>query len=450
MSKWIFIISAFFVLSLPFHPYPLTDGDVQNWADVAQDIALTNSFLSGANDQGHGPLISWTSALFLKLIPKNFYMLNFFNLLCGLLCVYWMWFFSYKLWNTIGISRLATFFLSSSLVFVYLSRTPLYDWPATVFLFGFFGFYLLHISHKRNDYLLYAVVSVAIGSFSRFSICLGLGGIYVILLSIIFKRPFWLMVRDGIAVLISCLTINLPWFISQTDAHGLPFIKTFLYDNTGRYIKSTRVDSYYRKDFYGFTLYVLIGLLPHTFFLLASFSKKLLRAIRETPNYQALLAAFLPCLLLFSFSGHTKLARYIAYVFPPLILFLAHYVHQFGLKDPVFLKRCRVMAMGMIVFLSIVFTILLATFTAEAGQSLIFIFSLMILLYGLVGAVYIFVRYKADTLRDHAHRLLWVPAISYIIFFSVLAYESDRAEFLKKPTRMIERALEQPFNAMNK
>lgn len=442
---WRFCLFAFIVLSFPFSPYPLTDGDIGNWAPVAQRIQSTGQFLSGANDQSHGPLIAWGSALFLKIAPTSYYALNFFNLLCGLLGVVLMYYFSKKLWHQEGAARLTTYLFVTSLVFVYLSRTPMYDWPATIFYFAFTGFYMLYLREDKPKYLGIALIAIAIGSMSRFSICLGLAVIFVFFTSLIYRRSLWLMVRDMGLISLSIGALNLPWFLSQTSQNGAAFIKTFWYDNTGRFIKSTRPHATYRGDFYGFSLYVLIGILPHTFFVIAAFfNRAFVQKVKEIKLYQVLLAAFLPCLILFSLSGHTKLGRYIAYVFPSLILLLGHYVYSFGLTDPVFRKKCAKMTLFTSGFLGVILTIMTIQFYQEAQQSLLFVIAVFGLLFSLLWMTYWTVKKHHVSLRENADRFLWGYAIGYLLFFGILSYESTRAEFLLKVHRTIDKALVLP------
>ena len=61
--------------------------------------------------------------------------------------------------------------------------------------------------------------------------------------------------------------------MGQVSVEGGQFLKEFLYDNTGRYFKSTRSGATFR-DFYGFSIYVLLGLIPFTFMFLATLFKK--------------------------------------------------------------------------------------------------------------------------------------------------------------------------------
>jgi 4-amino-4-deoxy-L-arabinose transferase-like glycosyltransferase len=450
--KWInhpltrFLLFGAIVLSFPIWPYPLTDGDISNWAHVAQAVHVHGSFFGIASDQGHGPLIAWGSAPFLFFAPMSFFALNFFNLLCGLLGVGLMYYFSKRLFQQEGAARLSTYFLATSLVFVYLSRTPMYDWPATVMYFAFTGFYALYLRENKSKDLWISLVAIALGSLSRFSICGGLAVIFIFFTTLIYRRKWWLMVRDMALVSVCILLANLPWFLNQFQMYGMPFLQTFLYDNTGRFVKSTRPHAVYRGDFYGFSLYVLIGILPHTFFLIASFfNRAFVQKVKEMTLYQVLLASFLPCLILFSISGHTKLGRYIAYVFPGLLLLLGHYVYAFGLTDATFRKKCARMTVYTSGFLAVILGVLLIQFSQEAQQSVNFVLGVFVLLFSLLWMTYFTVKYRHVQLREQADTLLLGYAIGYMLFFAMLAYESERAPFLTKVHKSITKSLMKPY-----
>ncbi len=427
----VMLVTVFVMLSVPFIHYPLTDGDVKNWADSAAILAQNNHFLGNLNDQAHGPLIVWGSALFLKFSPYSFYMLNFFNLSMGIAACGLMYFFSVRLWNSESLARFNVYLLSTSLMFVYLSRTPMYDWPAAVLYFGFCGFYLMYVHSQRRGYFWTSVMLLAMGSLSRFSICFGLMGILMIFTHFIYPRSFLQSILDIVAASLVVLAVNLPWFISQADTHGMSFVKSFIYDNTGRFVKSTRKNATYRGDFYGFSLYVFVGLLPHTFVMMTSFfNRHFVELFKKDRVYQFLMASFLPCLILFSLSGHTKLGRYIAYVFPTLIMLMGHYAFTEGLPRPEFRARASKMTGFTALFFGILLTVYWFQFSKEAEQSVVFVCALSLLLLLLLLTAYLSVAKYWESLLTHPHRWLMAHAVFYMAFFMVLSYEVPRTPFL--------------------
>ena len=433
MSRYIigFLLGVFVLVSWPFISFPLTDGDIANWSQLSVKLLNSGHYLTEQSDQGHGPLMAWTGAWSMMILGRNFFALNFFNALMTVVGMGLSLFFSYKFWKDTVVTQVTGLFFSTSLAVVYLARTPMYDWPATVCYFGFCGFYYLFIRDKKWSYFGVALLFIMVGSISRFSICLGLAGIYLGLLNVVLRRPILVMVREGMMVLFSVILFNVPWLIGQSDTYGLDFIKTFIYDNTGRYVKSTRPDAHFRFDFYGFPLYILVGLLPYTFAFLASvFKKDILIRIKENDTYKMLIIGFLPCFLLFSFSGHTKLVRYIAYVFPFVTLWLAHMMVRYDLKNPLYQRRCgKMIKIGVLLLCMLLFQQLFQ-FWDQAQNSLLFVCSVFGLLVGLLGVSYwMFVKKTQHFLAHVFHYWLAIVGI-YLLFFTILSIEMHRAPFL--------------------
>jgi 4-amino-4-deoxy-L-arabinose transferase-like glycosyltransferase len=424
------LLAATIIFSWPLIYYPLTDGDIVNWAQFATQIHSFSDILTAPSDQGHGPLMVWTGAFFLSIFGNSFFVLNLFNLLMGLLGITLMYYFSLKFFNE-NTAKLSAFLGTSTIAFVYLTRTPMYDWPATILYFAFCGFYMLYLKENKTSQFSIALLCIGIGSTSRFSICLGLAGFFIILSNLIQKRSLLLMIRDGVILTLSIAFCNTPWLLLQLKSDGGNFLKTFIYDNTGRYVKSTRPNAIVRKDFYGFSIYVLLGLLPYTFAFIGSFfQKEIFKRFKENKNYLLLLCGFLPCFLLFSFSGHTKLARYIAYVFPFILVLLADMMVRFDLMKESYRRKCGRMTLFTMVLLAILLVQQTLQFKDEAEQSFLFVGGVVFMLFSLLFLAYYTVTKKHNTLANNPEKLIWANTIIYMIFFSILTVESLNAEFL--------------------
>ncbi|RAP32815.1 hypothetical protein DID75_04055, partial [Candidatus Marinamargulisbacteria bacterium SCGC AG-410-N11] len=123
-----FLCISCLIFGLPFIYFPLTDGDIVNWTSAASELNATKNFLTGANDQGHGPLMVWTGAIIIAIFKKSFFWLNSFNYLMSLIGVVVTYFFSKKFWNNSHITTTSIILFITSISVVYLSRTPMYDW----------------------------------------------------------------------------------------------------------------------------------------------------------------------------------------------------------------------------------------------------------------------------------------------------------------------------------
>ena len=425
-----FIVAGFFIFSWPFIAFPLTDGDIVNWVKASVEVLNSNN-IWGANDQAHGPLLPWMGALSIIIAPSNFYLLNFFNLVLAVLGIYWVYKLTDHLWGNPGASKLAAFLMTVSLAPVYLSRTPMYDWPAAILYLGFCYGYTKYLSTEDKKWFLMAVVSAGIGSMLRFSIVLGLSGFYLIIANFILRRSLFKLIADGCITLGSVILFNMPWFLSQVDENGQNFIQAFIYDNTGRFVKSTRPNAVVRKDYYGFPLYVLIGLLPFTFSaVLSFFNRYTWQKLKTDKNVQLIVAMFLPCLLLFTFSGHTKLGRYIAYVFPFIFILKGYLLNSFFLHKESFRKACKRFQLGVFVLLSALLAYQAITFSSEVQEGPLFVGAVIFMLLSLLLLGYYVLTRAHETLSENSQRVLAPFIVVYVIFFSILAYESKNAPFL--------------------
>lgn len=427
----LFCLYAFFLFSWPFFSFPLTDGDIVNWSQVSVAFQQGESLLSGGNDQGHGPLMAWTGLFFLNVLGQHFYSLNVFNALMGVFGVFLVYWFAKSFWKSESIAGLSAFLFVSSIAPVYLSRTPMYDWPAAIMYFGFAIFYLKYAKDQNLSFLAMALLCVGIGSMSRFSILWGLSGIYMILVRLFLYRSWKSIVIDG-ALITGCVGLfNLPWLLGQVGSHGENFIQTFIYDNTGRYVKSTRPDATFRADFYGFPLYTLIGLLPFTFCGFVSFfNRSFISRVKQDPTCLAMVFGFLPCLLLFSFSGHTKLARYIAYVFPFIISLLSYLMVTYDLKEAAYRQRCALFMKWIFAALVLLLIQQAIQFSKESLESVSFVVEVVLFLFALLFLGYQSVVKRFTTLLETPQSLLPRFGVVYFLFFTALAIEMHYAPFL--------------------
>ena len=447
---WILLV-FFLMTSWPFVGFPLTDGDVAHWVPWAQEIALHSNPLSAKSDQSHGPLLAWGTAFLIRLFSLNYYVLNLFNLLCGLGCVGLVYAVARKLGpNTGRLPLLAGVFAATNFMLVYLSRTPMYDLPAA---FGFTLFcyaYAVYLKGGHRQWFALALLGLGLGSLSRFIIVIGLSCFFVLIMQFL-NRPHaannkwalsahlgWMRttVLHGCLMLGTAFLISVPWLWVQ-HTHHEGFLEFFIYDNFLRFLGDEKGVS---RDYYGFLLITFIGLIPMTPVLVAGLGKSMWQKWGKSPIAHVALAASLPCLLIFSFSGHTKLVRYIAYIFPSLLLLSGH-IYATCISDPVYRKRMAYWYYGLLTVVGTLLGVYALQFNQEAQQSVLFVGAAIALLLGLIGSGLVFLVYRYATFVQKPFYYLGVCAVFYLFFFTVLAMEYTTVPFLFQVRDMIDAAL---------
>jgi 4-amino-4-deoxy-L-arabinose transferase-like glycosyltransferase len=444
---WI-VVGFFLITSWPFVGYPLTDGDTSHWVRWAQEISQQSNFLSAKSDQSHGPILVWGTAVFLRLFSLSFYTLNLFNLLCGLGSLLLVYMISKQLGASRKTTLIATLFTTTNFMWVYLSRTPMYDLPAA---FGYTLFcyaYAVYLHKKNPRWLVLALMGVGLGTLSRFIIVIGLSGFFIGIMQFLsvyrlpsspFSRVWtWLKrcLAHGFLVVSVALVLSFPWLWVQHTHHD-GFLKEFMYDNFLRFLGDEKGVS---RDYYGFLLITFIALIPTTPVLVAGLSRSLWQKWGKSPIAHVALAASLPCLMVFSFSGHTKLIRYIAYIFPSLLLLSGH-IYTTCIESPIYRRRMRYWYYGLLSVVAIVLSIYAIQFNAEAQQSGLFVGAAIVLLVGLIGSGLVFLGHRYKSFMENPLFYLLSCCVFYLLFFTVLAIEYNHVPFLKQVHDSIENSL---------
>ncbi|MFA5879460.1 MAG: glycosyltransferase family 39 protein [Candidatus Margulisiibacteriota bacterium] len=438
---FLILLLSFFVFSWPFFHFPLTDGDISNWAKLAKEVSCEHNFLTAKSDQSHGPLLVWGSSVFLLINHNSFYFYNLFNLVCGLLGLIFIYFFSQKLWQNKSLSILNTVIAATSLVYIYFSRTPMHDWPCAIFYFGFVGFYLTYLQEKKISNLVLALFFISLSSMGRFSISLGLAFIFVFLANLILKRNFGKALLDLFLVILIPILANLPWIIIQTLHYKQSFLMAFLYDNVGRFFIDLPADKKVQFDFYSFPLYIIGGIWPYTFlFFLCIFRKGIIKDILSNKKSLLLISGFLPGLLIFSLSGHTKLLRYIAFVYPTFIMFFGYYLTKLKMNYKT-VKLANIFSIFTFLLLIITTIVLFLQFSKETKESLLFTLSFISILFYSQFILMIIINLKFESFLKNAHKFMWLFTLGYLIFVSILSYCAIHLSFLTSVHNMIVNSL---------
>lgn len=436
LKRFIFLKSPLFLFSIialvlylfPFIEFPLTDRDVSHWGEIVAQIVHTGNSHQ-ASDQAHGPLLVSTTVWIANFFPPSFLLFNIFNAFMGLLGLITLYFAALRLMGSKLIARLGALVYVGTFVINYLSRTPMYDWPVAVCYFIFAVFYMLHMQENKKRFLIIALIAITVGSLGRFSISIVAAGIFMSTVQLFwFRKPYQLLSHLFLMMGI-IIASNLPWFIGQVNIEGKGFIKDFFIDNVVRFARSNRPNDTYRFDFYGFPLYTLVALIPFTpVLLLRLFSKKWWKQMLSQPKRGWLLLGSIPLLILFSFSGHTKLLRYISYIFPFLVLAIGLILSKgFSARDLKILKRIY---FTFSVLVSLIFLQQSIQFIVESIEAPLFIASFVLSIFLLLIYTYYLCLHKYHSLLKKPEHYVWPYFLIYLLFFAVVAYEATHVSFL--------------------
>ena len=128
-------------------------------------------------------------------------------------------------------------------------------------------------------------------------------------------------------------------------------------------------------------------------------------------------------------SGHTKLLRYIAYVFPGIMILLAILLTSFHNKSN-YIKRVNKVTIGFWVFFILLLIQQSIQFYAQTSENMLFTATIFFLILSLLGLFHWGVVSKSQPLIHSPIRWLFYVSIIYIVSFSSIAFQYHSTDFL--------------------
>ena len=319
-----------YVVPLPFAP--LMEPDEARYSAIPSAMNATGDYitprLKGVVYFEKPPLSYWATAVFYRIFGENEFSSRLFAALCAwgcILLVYRMGLFFHD--ARTGLYAAAV--LSTFLYHAVIGRINILDMPLAFLvclaIWSGFRYFSSVERRKARLYLLYLFSALAFLAKGLIGIVFPFG-VLVIWLAVSrrWREITGLFSPIGIMVFSA---VSLPWAILIQRENADFFRFFFIQEHVLRY--ATRIHHHF-EPFYYYLPIVLLGTLPWCAFL-----PEALRGVRRKTDVlfgsveKRFLLTWLGLILLFFSLSSSKLASYIAPLFPPLALFLGHLFRRY-------------------------------------------------------------------------------------------------------------------------
>jgi len=329
----LFIIS-YFLLMFGNNIVSLTHPDEVFYIQTAKEMLAYNSWLTPMIFDGvHFEKPFFSLALFalaIKLFGLTSFAGRLWPSLFGIIGVGTVYWIAWILFKRKQLAFFAGFILSSSFIYLALSRAVLTDMIFSVIVaisIGFFCLAYYNRKFKQSGIILWmSVAAVAV-------LTKGLLGIVFPLITVIiflaYKKD--LVFLKCSAMIWGCLLffgIAMPWHLLMYQRHGQWFLEEYFYNVHWRRLlmaEHARLDNWY---FY--LMLLIVGVMPWFLFwasvgraLFVQFKKKM-----SSRDQLFFLLAWIACIYIFVQPAHSKLASYIFPAFPAIVILLAYAIDE--------------------------------------------------------------------------------------------------------------------------
>ncbi|MDX2448785.1 MAG: glycosyltransferase family 39 protein [Desulfobacterales bacterium] len=314
-----------FSLFIGLGSVPLFDEDEGAYSEVTREMLQSGDFvtprLNGDTFFHKPPMIYWVQAASVKLFGLNEFALRLPSALASVAWLLLLFRFARRYFNS-AVAWYAVFFVATSLQTSIVAKAAIADALLNLFvtlaMFSIYAYY--RHERKRDIYLTF--VLMALGFLTKGPIAIlipfvasgvffGIKRRWALWFKAIFNPLGW-----GLLLLIA-----LPWYVALYLQHGRGFIdEIFFTHNVSRF--QTAFEGHSGSLFYYIPV-ILIGMIPHTAFLIKAATRTRALLKDELNLYLAIWFVFV--FILFSLAG-TKLHHYILYGYIPLFLFMAQAV----------------------------------------------------------------------------------------------------------------------------
>ncbi len=427
LSHWklvfILIIFSFFTLMFGNGIVSLTHPDEVFYIQTAKEMLSHHSWLTPIlfdHPQFEKPILSYVLfALAIKMFGDGPFVARFwpaFFGMTGVIVVYWM---SWMLFKRKRLSLLAGIILSSSFIYLALSRAVLTDMIFSTWValsIGFFYYGYINQRYRNRGLILFwffSAMAVLTKGLLGFVFPLATVSIYLI-----YKKEIkFFLCRGMLWGVLLFLLIALPWHVFMYIRYGNNFIDEYFWNV---HIRRLLVAEHPKLDNWYFYLVVMFaGMLPWSIYLPFAI-RRIYIIFRERKEYKDnlfFLLSWIAAVYMFTQPAHSKLASYIFPVCYSLAIIIAFYL------DRALDKEINVIKSGAVVIgLGIMAMVIGGELYASNYISMIDNIRTYILLFVAITSIIIILYFR--------QRLAYFPLLVSNVFMSLCLLT---ALFLSKP-----------------
>jgi len=422
---------VFILLFLGTDSTPISDGDTFYYIAKAKKMLATGNFFGTNNIMAKPILGLWIIAAVYKFCGISLFTTYLWNSLFALSAIVLIYKFGTEIKDR-HYGFLSATVLLTSFAFFYQARSPMLD-MMLLFFVTLTQYYLYkYIKTLRAEYFYKTAVAAGLTFLTK-----GLLGLLIPAATFFFyliinkKNPLKehpeFLKRCLIALLIISAIISI-WLVPQFAAHGKEFGTLMYRENIVRFFKPidasgsyTETPEHAQRDYYSYLIYLLFFFLPWSPFIIPAFIKMYKsNYFGNKPFYLQMAIWSFFTFILFSFSGHYKIPRYILPLYPALALIVGRFLREIletKLTENLRLIR-RTFAFVSIVILLVIFYLLINIFPGNVDQYKLplALFMVSYLLVILSGYYYV-LKEKINLLISV---LFYGSALSYLLLIAVM------------------------------
>lgn len=353
---FILLMIAYLFLMFGNSMVSLTHPDEVFYIQSAKEMVMHNSWLTPMifdEIQFEKPFLAFAMfAAAIKFFGLTPFVARFWPAMFGVLGVGVVYWIAWMLFRTKRLAFIGGLVLSSSLIYICLSRAVLTDMIFSVLVMISLGFfYDAYTESKRKSkgiILSYFFMGVAVLTKGLLGFLFPVGAICGYLF---YKKDFgFLKTRAVLWGALLFLAISLPWHVLMYQQHGSFFIEEYF--GNVHFGRIFRAEHPKLDNWYFYIALMFVGVLPWTIVMFPAV-KSVFTAFKQKTKARdslAFLLCWIASVYIFTQPAHSKLASYIFPVFPALAIIIARYLEdilrRFDKKESVFslLLSARVMA----------------------------------------------------------------------------------------------------------